>query len=74
MKVKRSGFVYSLYMMNMRNLWIIAGGFLLIFVSMLYKSHNYLANYLFYRAQPDQASLTEFLQRDVLDIDTVCAS
>ena len=73
MKVKRSGFVYSLYMRNMINLWIVAGIFLLIFVSMLYKSHNYLANYLFYRSEPDQAALTEFLQRDVLDIDTVCA-
>ena len=73
MKVKRSGFVYSLYCKNLRNLWILAGILILIVGSMIFKSHNYLANYLFYRASPDEAALTEFLAGDQLDIDTVCA-
>ena len=73
MKVKRSGFVYSLYQKNLINLWILAGLLLLVLVSMLYKSHNYLLNYLFYRAEPDYGLLSEFLEQDVLDIDAVCA-
>ena len=72
MQVKRSGFVFSLYKRNMRNLWILAGVLLAVLISMLYKSHNYLANYLFYRAAPDRAGLTEFLDRDILDIGAVC--
>ena len=35
MKVKRSGFVYSLYQKNLINLWILAGLLLLVLVSML---------------------------------------
>lgn len=73
MQVKRSGFVFSLYKKNMINLWIIAGILLLVFISMIWKSHEYLLNYLFYRAEPDQAALTAFLEKDVLDIDAVCA-
>ena len=73
MQVKRSGFVFSLYKKNMINLWIVAGILLLVFISMIWKSHEYLMNYLFYRAEPDQAALTAFLEKDVLDIDAVCA-
>lgn len=73
MQVKRSGFVFSLYKKNMINLWIVAGILLLVFISMIWKSHEYLLNYLFYRAEPDQAALTAFLEKDVLDIDAVCA-
>ena len=73
MKVKRTGFVFSLYKKNMINLWIIAGILLAVFLCMIWKSHEYLLNYLFFRAEPDQAALTEFLEKDVLDIDTVCA-
>ena len=73
MKIKRSGFVFSLYKTNMRNLWILAGVLLLILASMLYKSHNYLANYLFYRAEPDPAALTEFMEKQVMDLDEAYA-
>ena len=73
MQVKRSGFVFSLYKKNMINLWIVAGILLLVFISMIWKSHEYLLNYLFYRAEPDPAALTAFLEKDVLDIDEVCA-
>ena len=73
MQVKRSGFVFSLYKKNMINLWIVAGILLLVFISMIWKSHEYLLNYLFYRAEPDTAALTAFLEKDVLDIDEVCA-
>lgn len=73
MKIKRSGFVYSLYLKNLRNLWIVAGVLLLILVSMLYKSHNYLMNYLFYRAPPDPASLTEFVENGAMDIEEAYA-
>ena len=73
MQVKRSGFVFSLYKKNMINLWIIAGILLLVFISMIWKSPEYLLNYLYYRAEPDQAALTAFLEKDVLDIDAVCA-
>lgn len=72
MKVKRSGFVYSLYKKNIIHLWILAALLLAVFVGMLVKSHNYLLNYLFYRAEPNPQSLEEFVERDVLDIDTVC--
>ena len=73
MQVKRSGFVFSLYKMNMRNLWILAGVLLLILASMLYKSHSYLANYLFYRSEPDAASLTAFVEGSVMDIEEAYA-
>jgi len=67
MKVKRTGFVYSLYKKNLINLWILAAVFVVAFGAMVYKSHNYLMNYLFYRAEPDTAALTEFLEKDMLD-------
>ena len=69
MQVKRSGFVFSLYKKNMINLWILAGVLLLVFISMIWKSHNYLANYLFYRAEPDVASLTEFVEASPIDLE-----
>ena len=73
MQVKRSGFVFSLYKKNMINLWILAGILLLVFISMIWKSGSYLMNYLFYRAEPDPAALTAFLEQDILDVASVCA-
>ena len=73
MQVKREGFVFSLYKKNMINLWILAGVLVLVLISMLWKSGNYLMNYLFYRAEPDQAALTEFLEQDILNTAAVCA-
>lgn len=62
MKVKRAGFVYSLYKRNLINLWIVAGLLLAMAAAMTVKSANYLMNYLFYRREPDQAALTAFLE------------
>ena len=67
MKIKRTGLVYSLYKKNLINLWILAAVFVVVFGAMVYKSHNYLMNYLFYRAEPDTAALTEFLEKDMLN-------
>lgn len=69
MKVKRSGFVYSLYRRNMLHLWIIAAALLLIFVYMLVSSANYLLNYLVYRQEPDQTQLTAFLEENMMDLE-----
>lgn len=71
MKVKRSGFVYSIYQRNLIHLWIVAGVLLLMVVSMIVKSHTYLANYLFFRREPDQAGLTAFLEPNGLDLSEV---
>lgn len=64
LKVKRSGFVYSIYKKNIIALWVLTlilncfSGYILI------TSANYLMNYLFYRAAPDAQQLQEFIQRD----------
>jgi hypothetical protein len=71
MKIKRTGLVYSLYLKNLIHLWIVAGILLAMFVSMIVKSHDYLANYLIYRRQPDTASLTAFLEPNQLDLEEV---
>lgn len=71
MKIKRSGFVYSIYRRNLIHLWIVAGILLLMVVSMIVKSHTYLANYLFFHREPDQARLTEFLEPNGLDLSEV---
>lgn len=73
MKVKRAGFVYSLYKRNLINLWIVAGLLLAMAAAMTVKSANYLMNYLFYRREPDQAALTAFLEPNGLDLAEVCA-
>lgn len=73
MQVKRSGFVYSIYRRNLINLWIVAGILVLMVVSMVVKSHDYLLNYLFFRREPDQAQLTEFLEPNGLDLAEVHA-
>ena len=73
MKVKRSGFVYSLYKKNIIHLWIVAAVLLGMFVSMAWKSRDYLMNYLFYRREPDQTALTAFLEPNELDLEAVCA-
>ncbi len=73
MKVKRSGFVYSLYRKNILHLWILtalllaAVGFLLIHR----QGASYLMNYLFYRSEPNVKALTAYTERDMLDQDTV---
>lgn len=73
MKVKRSGFVYSLYRKNILHLWILtalllaAVGFLLIH----HQGASYLMNYLFYRSEPNVEALTAYTERDMLDRDTV---
>lgn len=73
MKVKRSGFVYSLYRKNIVHLWILtalllaAVGFLLIH----HQGASYLMNYLFYRSEPNVEALTAYTERDMLDRDTV---
>lgn len=71
MKIKRSGFVYSLYKQNMLALWSVAAVLTIGLVAMIISSGHYLMNYLFYRSAPDAAALTEFVSRDMLDIDTV---
>lgn len=73
MKVKRSGFVYSLYKKNIINLWVVAIALLAVFLGMLIHSRNYLMNYLFYRREPDPAALTAFLEPNTLDLEAVCA-
>lgn len=73
MKVKRAGFVYSLYKRNLINLWIVAGLLLAMAAAMTVKSANYLMNYLFYRREPDQAALTAFLEPNGLELAEVCA-
>ncbi len=73
MKVKRSGFVYSLYRRNIIHLWILAAALLAIFLGMLATSHSYLMNYLFYRREPDLAQLTAFLEPNALELEDVCA-
>lgn len=75
MKIKRSGFVYKLYLKNIIALWGLA---LILFAGLMYilchnTGYNYLANYLFYRKAPDPAALTEFTARDMLDMDYVMA-
>ncbi len=72
-KIKRSGFVYSLYKKNIIALWVLALALLAMFTAMMVKSGNYLLNYLFYRREPDPASLTAFLEKDMLDIPAVSA-
>ena len=73
MKVKRSGFVYSLYKKNILHLWIVAAVLLGMFVAMAVSSRDYLMNYLFYRREPDAAALTAFLEPNQLDLASVCA-
>ena len=67
MKIKRSGFVYSLYKKNLIALWVVAGILTAIMAYILITSGNYLMNYLFYRAEPDTEALAEFIQRDATD-------
>lgn len=67
MKIKRSGFVYSLYKKNIIALWVLAILLSLIPGYILVKSHNYLANYLFYRSYANEEQLAEFIQRDAGD-------
>lgn len=73
MKVKRSGFVYSLYKKNIIHLWIVEAVLLAMFTAMAVRSQNYLMNYLFYRREPDPAALTAFLEPNELDLASVCA-
>ncbi len=73
MQVKRSGYVFSLYVWNILRLWLVALALVAIVMAMLSNSYNYLLNYLFYRAEPTESMLTEFLDQDVLDIDEACA-
>ncbi|MDD6024884.1 MAG: hypothetical protein PUC06_11745 [Oscillospiraceae bacterium] len=73
MKIKRSGFVYSIYKQNIIALWVVAAVLMAGLVYMLIGSGNYLMNYLFYRSEPDEALLTEYVTRDMLDYDTVMA-
>ena len=73
MNIKRSGFVYKLYLKNIIALWALA---LLLFAGLLYifihnSGTNYLMNYLFYRGTPNAESLTEFTSRDMLDFEFV---
>lgn len=72
-RVKRSGYVYSLYKLNIINLWAVALVLLAVFVGMVANSFNYLLNYLVYRSEPDAAAFTTFMNENVLDIDEVCA-
>ncbi len=73
MKIKRSGFVYKLYVKNIIALWILA---LILSAGLMYiichnTGYNYLANYLFYRSTPNAESLTEVASKDMLDMDYV---
>lgn len=75
MKIKRTGFVYSLYKKNLRNLWIVAA---ILTAGLLYlllhnSGVNYLMNYLVYRREPDTAALTEYVSQDMLDYEAVMA-
>ncbi len=75
MKIKRSGFVYKLYIKNLVALWGLA---LVLFAGLLYillhnSGVNYLMNYLVYRSTPDPTALTEFTSRDMLDYEYVMA-
>ena len=72
-KVKRSGFVYSLYRKNMRNLWILAGALLAVFLIMIWHSRTYLMNYLFYRAEPDMGALSAAAEENMMDLDEAWA-
>lgn len=71
MKIKRSGFVYSIYKRNLIHLWIVAGILVAMTVAMIVNSHNYLLNYLFYRQEPNQAQLTKFLEPNGMDLTEV---
>lgn len=73
MKVKRSGFVYSLYKRNILHLWIVAGALLVIFLLMAVNSWNYLMNYFVYRSAPDPELLTEFLISGAMDLEDAAA-
>ena len=73
MKIKRSGFVYSLYKDNIIHLWLITIVLVAGFAAMVAGSGNYIMNYLFYRSTPDAESLSEFVTRDMLDYDAVMA-
>lgn len=69
MKVKRSGFVYSLYKKNILHLWAVALVLLAGLVWMLCGSMNYLMNYLFYGNAPDEAGISAFLSEHTFDVD-----
>lgn len=75
MKIKRAGFVYSLYKKNIIHLWIVAGVLTagLLYLLLHNSGVNYLMNYLVYRGEPDTAALTEYVSRDMLDYEAVMA-
>ena len=73
LKIKRSGFVYKLYLKNIIALWAVA---LLLFAGLMYmfihnSGFNYLMNYLVYRGAPDAQQLTEYTSKDMLDFEYV---
>lgn len=73
LKIKRSGFVYKLYLKNILALWAVA---LVLFAGLMYiflhnSGFNYLMNYFFYSSTPDPQALTEFTSRDMLDYEFV---
>lgn len=72
-KVERSGYVYRLYRENILHLWLITVIICLALVAMVLSSGHDLLNYVVYRRAPDEAQLTEFLSKDILDYDTVLA-
>ena len=73
MKVKRSGFVYSLYRKNILHLWLLTVLLLAIvgFLLIHHQGASYLMNYLVYRSEPNVEALTAYTERDMLDRDTV---
>ena len=74
-KIKRSGFVYKLYLKNMLALWAVALVFLagLLYIFLHNSGFNYLMNYLFFSSPPTEAALTEYTSADMLDYEAVMA-
>ena len=71
--IRRSGFVYKLYLQNLIHLWIVAAIMTAILLFMLLHNSgvNYLMNYLAYRGSPNETELAAFCSRDMLDLDYV---